>query len=230
MCGRAALSTPPDDLREIFGLDETPELVPRYNIAPTQPIPILRAPRGHVQHPRKIELVRWGLVPWWTHDPKKNPPMINARAEALGGKAAYREAFAKRRCLVIVDAFYEWQREGKRAQPYVIQRPDKKPFALAGFWDKWVPAGAEPVESATVVTVPSQAGITRLHDRMPLILRPEDYDAWIFGDDAAAALAHARQEARADDLVLRAVSSRVNSAANDDAQCMDPPEQPKLLD
>src|SRR4051794_13967890 len=132
MCGRATLSAPPEDLRELFGLDETPELAPRYNMAPTQPIPIVRERRSEddARGERRIHLVRWGLVPPNAPDLKAGARMINARVESLPTRGIFRDALMRRRCLVAVDGYYEWRADGKTKRPFLVRRPDGAPFAL----------------------------------------------------------------------------------------------------
>ena len=138
MCGRATLSTPPEDLAALFDLDVVPPLLPHYNLAPTQSLAIIRVPR-------RLELLRWGLVPWWAEDPKIGAKLINTRADSVFEKPAFREAVRTRRCLVIVDGFYEWQARGKitpagaskgKKQPFYVRRRDGRPFALAGLWER----------------------------------------------------------------------------------------------
>lgn len=240
MCGRAALSAPPEDLREVFGLDEVPTLAPRFNIAPTQPIPIVRVARTGG---RKLELARWGLVPWWAEDPKIGNRFINARVESVATNRAFREAFARHRCLVVVDGFYEWQkRETTDAkgrvkiakQPFFVRRKDGKPFGMAGLWDTWKSKDGEIVESATVVTRGALGPIAALHDRMPLIVAPDAYDLWLAsgkGDPLAAALEQAGGPDALPEIVhavppeeLEAfpVGTLVNDPKNDAPACRDP--------
>jgi len=222
MCGRATLSAPPDDLRETFGLSETPDVGPaRYNIAPTQPIPIVR------QHPqsgaRRIHMVRWGLVPWWADDPKGGARMINARVEHIEQKRAFREAFAKYRCLVAVDGFYEWQARGKAKQPFLVRRPDGKPFALAGLWARWRSKDGEVLDTCTILTQPAAPPCDALHDRMPILVPPNLYDLWLDPNvheraklDAILAAPHTAG------LQLVEVSTRVNDVKNDDPSLIAP--------
>jgi putative SOS response-associated peptidase YedK len=180
VCGRATLSTPPEELREAFGLTETPELFEaRYNIAPTQPIAVVR------QHPqrleRKIHFLRWGLVPYWANDPKIGAKMINARVESISSKQVFRDAFARRRCLIAVDGFYEWQARAKTKtkQPFFVHRRDGAPFALAGLWARWKSKDGEVLDTCTILTAPAVAPCDALHDRMPIIVAPKDYDRWL---------------------------------------------------
>ncbi len=229
MCGRTALSTPPEELRELFELAEAPHLSPRYNIAPTQPIPILREVEGRPG--RRLELLRWGLVPAGSIGPSAGAPLINVRRESLTSRPPFREAFRRRRCLIIVDGFFEWRREGKRTnQPYFIHRTDKKPFALAGLWEKWVSRDGEIIESCAVVTAPSAPPVDPIHDRMPLVVTPESYAAWLdLGTTDPHLLEPLLHPAPPGDLVAEAVSTRVNSAVHDDIECIAPAKDLQLF-
>lgn len=231
MCGRATLSTPPEDLREIFGLGETPALTPRYNIAPTQPIPVVRermpsedevARASHGE--RRIHLVRWGLIPAGARDAKVGVRMINARVESVATRPPFRDALVRRRCLVAVDGFYEWHAEGRTKRPFRVHRADGAPFALAGLWDRWRPHGGDAVDSCTVITAPSMPPVDAIHDRMPIVVARERWDEWLDPRvrDPARLSALLEACARACDLVLTEVSTRVNSAANDDPECAAP--------
>jgi putative SOS response-associated peptidase YedK len=229
MCGRTALSTPPDELREFFQLESAPDLSPRYNIAPTQPIPIIRQA---VDRPgRRIELLRWGLVPAGSIGASAGAPLINVRRESLASRPPFREAFRRRRCLVVVDGFFEWRREGKHTnQPYFIHRADKKPFALAGLWEKWVSRDGEVIESCAVVTMPAAPPVDPIHDRMPLVIPAESWSAWL---DPHAADPHLLEPllhpAPPTDLVAEAVSTRVNSPVHDDIECIAPAQHLQLF-
>lgn len=231
MCGRATLSTGPEDLAEIFNLDEVPLLTPHYNIAPSQGMAAVRALPGSTA--RKLDLLRWGLVPWWADDLSIGNRFINARSETMLGSRAFGEAARQRRCLVVVDGFYEWQKQGKKKQPFLIHRPDGKPFALAGLWDRWRPKGApkdEPrLETCTVVTVAPSPLVARLHDRMPLILPEDAWDAWLdptVTEDSAIAPLLVRRESP---LELYPVSELVSSPANDDPRCVERIPEPTLF-
>ena len=205
MCGRAILTTSPEDLREFFDLHEMPELIPRFNIAPTQPVAVIR-------QPHRLELLRWGL-------PSAPGGGINVRAETVARAPAYRSSFRTRRCLVIVDGFYEWKREGKNKQPFLIQRPDKKPFALAGIWDSSVSSVGEVIESCAIITRNAAGPVAELHDRMPVILPPRSYASWLDANSLNAVQLLVPQET---ELLLKAVSPLVNNPANDDARCLEP--------
>jgi len=225
MCGRTALTARPEDLRLAFGLDETPELAPHYNVPPSQPLHVVRVLRGSVG--RKLEELRWGLVPFWAEDVKVGHKFALARVESVTTTPAFRKAIRTRRCLVAVDGFYEWRREGKKtSQPFFVRRPDGKPFALASVWDRWRSADGEIVESCAILTQPSRPPVDAIHDRMPLVLEPETWDRWLdpalTDVDAIAALLAPRSP----ELVAYAVSSHVNDPRHDDPDCLRPSESP----
>jgi putative SOS response-associated peptidase YedK len=178
MCGRFSLATPPDVLAQQFEIPEVPELEPRYNIAPTQDVPIVRVTDGAA--PREMVLVRWGLVPWWADDPSIGNRLINARAETAATTPAYRDAFSERRCLVVADGFYEWRKENGRKQPYFIRLRSGGPMGFAGLWDRWRDkVKGDKLQSCTIVTTNASPTIRELHDRMPVIVPPVDYDRWL---------------------------------------------------
>ena len=207
MCGRTVLVTPGDDLRELFALDEIPPLVPRYNIAPTQPIAVIR-------EPRRLELLRWGLIL-----PRSMGPGINVRVETAARVPAYRESFQKRRCLVIVDGFYEWKRLGKKAkQPYLIHREDGRPWAFAGIWTTSTTKDGELIDTCAIITGEARGVVVELHDRMPIAIGAEAFDRWLdpnVRDVADLLLPDALG------LIAHPVSPAVNTAANDDPRCLE---------
>jgi putative SOS response-associated peptidase YedK len=216
MCGRTTLSTPKEDLRELFGLDEVPELQPHYNIAPSQPIAVIRAPR-------RLELLRWGLVL-----PRGHGAGINVRVETVARAPAYRDSFHKRRCLVIVDGFYEWQRVEKSKQPFAIRRADGKPFALAGIWEESVTSQGEVIDSCAILTGEARGVVVPLHDRMPIIVPPDRYARWLAPDTRTNELMTLLTP-DASALVTYPVSTRVNSPDNDDPRCLAPAEPGELV-
>jgi putative SOS response-associated peptidase YedK len=219
MCGRATLTTPGDELAELFRLDEAPELEARYNIAPTQPVPLIKSRR---EGPRRVELVRWGLIPSWTIDPGLGTgAMVNARVESIDTKRAFAEPFKKRRCLVLADGFYEWQRQGGAKQAHHIRRVDQKPFAFAGIWDRWIAKDGEVVESCAIVTREAVGNVRLLHDRMPVILDAADHDAWIDPESDAESLKAILAKAPPE-LSLVPVSAYVNSAVHEGPECLRP--------
>jgi putative SOS response-associated peptidase YedK len=216
-----------------FDLDVRPDrqltlFEPRYNIAPTQEILTVRADRQSGR--RTAAMMRWGLIPAWTKEPVSGPPMINARAETLAEKPTFRTAFRTRRCLIPADGFYEWQKppgggRGKK-QPYYIHRPDHAPFAFAGLWESWnsKPTPDQPpltIESCTIVTTAANKALSDLHDRMPVILAPGDYLAWLDpSPQDPAALQHLLQPAGKDEFVAEPVGTHVNRVVNDDPLCI----------
>jgi putative SOS response-associated peptidase YedK len=210
MCGRATLSTSPEDLRDAFGLRELSELPARFNIAPTQPIAVIR-------EPHRLELLRWGLILPGGHRPGARG--INVRAESVARAPAYRESFRKRRCLVIVDGFFEWQRRDTAKQPFIVRRADRKPFALAGIWERSTTTDGEIIDTCAVLTGEAKGAVSEIHDRMPLIVPASDYARWLdAGEKDLADLLVPTAEA----LVSYAVSTLVNSPANDDPRCIEP--------
>jgi putative SOS response-associated peptidase YedK len=176
MCGRFALIIDASLLADVFDVDPPRELEPRFNIAPTQTIPIVRANR---EGSRELALVRWGLVPSWAKDEKMGARMINARGETVVEKPSFRSAVKSRRCLIPADGFYEWVRTGEGKQPHFIHFSDARVFAFAGLWERWHKASGEPVDTCTVITTSPNELIADLHDRMPVILPQTVYDEWL---------------------------------------------------
>jgi len=177
MCGRYAFFSPAEAVRRTFALDEVPELEPRYNIAPTQDVPAVRAGE---EGRRALVMLHWGLVPKWAKEKAIGNRMINARAETLAEKPSFRDAFRKRRCLVVTDGWYEWQVAPGGKQPWFIRMKDGRPFAFAGLWERWKdPANSSLLESCTIVTTDASASIRRIHDRMPCVLPEAEWDRWI---------------------------------------------------
>lgn len=219
MCGRYALTSPPAVIAERFHLLWTPEIEPHYNIAPSQMIPVVR----ETGEGREFVLLKWGLIPWWAKDAHIGAKLVNARAESFADKPAFRDAYRHRHCLVPANAFYEWKLVAGRKQPYCIRMRDQALFGMAGLWEHWVAPDGQVVESCTIVTVDANALVGELHDRMPLILAPADYDAWLGVGTSKAALPHA---VAAEEMVSYPVSPLVSNARNDDPACLDPIDAP----
>jgi putative SOS response-associated peptidase YedK len=224
MCGRFLLTAPVEMLRRLFGVADSPNLMARYNIAPTQAAAVVRLkPAGGA---RELVLLRWGLVPSWAKDPAAGASLINARADTVAAKPSFHAAFRTRRCLVPADGFYEWQApvSGKGPkQPYLIRRRvqggGQGTFAFAGLWERWQGAG-QTIESFAIVTTDANAPLKAIHHRMPVILDPRDYAAWLDpGNERAGDLL---KPAPDDALVAVPISTRVNSVANDDAGVIEP--------
>jgi putative SOS response-associated peptidase YedK len=210
MCGRTTLVTPGPDLARAFGLDEVPELPLRYNVAPSQPIAVIR-------QPRRLELLRWGLL---LPEASLRGPGINVRVETVARAPAYRDAFRQRRCLVIVDGFYEWQRREKVRQPFAIRRADRRPFALAGIWTQGVTSDGEVVDCCAIITGPATGVVAPLHDRMPLIVPPTAQATWLApGTRASELFDLMTPDATA--LETYPVSPLVNSPQNDVPMCIE---------
>ncbi|ALG71571.1 hypothetical protein VY88_00395 [Azospirillum thiophilum] len=234
MCGRMLLTTPVSEIQRLFGVPERPNLMPRWNVAPTQDIPVIRREEEEGLPGRHLALLRWGLVPPWADDPSIGSRMINARGESVADKPAFRDAFRKRRCLVPLDGFYEWTSVGEGAKPrkqgHIIRRRDRGLFALAGLWECWRgPKGAPPLEppleSVTVVTTATNATLSFLHDRMPVVLDPADWDAWLDPATPLPVVEGLIRSAPEDWLDVVPVGPKVNSVRNDDASCLDPPQE-----
>jgi putative SOS response-associated peptidase YedK len=219
MCGRYAVTSSPEAIRALFRYADLPNFPPRYNIAPTQPIAIVRLDRGE----RRFALVRWGFIPSWVKDPKTVSLMFNARGETVIDKPAYRAAMRRRRCLVPADGFYEWRRVGSRSQPYFVRRRDGKPFAFAGVWETWTGPNGEELETAAIVTTKANNTLASIHERMPVVLPENAYDLWLNCDETDVEAAAALIASAPDDLLeAYEVSSAVNRAANDDASLLRP--------
>ena len=184
MCGRFTLRTPLTVLSEQFLFDLGPhklaDFAPRYNIAPTQPVPVVRhAPSSGAM---ELAMLHWGLVPSWAKDPKIAAKLINARCETAAEKSSFKTAFARRRCLILADGFYEWKMDGKRKIPHLFELPASRPFAFAGLWETWRGpdrSSPTPLESCTILTTAANSICSALHDRMPVIVDPADYKTWL---------------------------------------------------
>lgn len=178
MCGRYARFSALDRLLRPLGAQwEGPDLFPNYNTAPGQPVLAVRQRDAH----REAVLLRWGLIPTWAKDKAVGYRMINARAEGIADKPAFRQPFRHRRCLIPADGFYEWRQENGRKQPYYIHRTDGRPMVFAGLWSRW--HGSEIIESCAIITGRPNAVVAPIHDRMPIILEPADYAAWLESDN-----------------------------------------------
>jgi putative SOS response-associated peptidase YedK len=222
MCGRFTLTTTPDEVARHFGLDETPELAPRFNVAPGQPVATID--RARPDGRPALRLRRWGLVPHWAKDAKIGARTINARVETLAEKPAFRDAFRLRRCLVPADGFYEWAaRAGAGKQPFHVTLPGRRLFAFAGLWERWRDPAGQALETCSLLTTAANARLRDVHDRMPVILAPADYASWLApGPADAAALQRLVRGELAEALELHAVGRRVNDARVDDAACLAP--------
>jgi len=224
MCGRYRLSRRKQVVEEYFdAVSGEEDWAPRFNIAPTQPIPVIR------QHPkeavRELSLMRWGLIPSWASNPSVAAQMINARSETAATKPAFRDALKSRRCLIPADGFYEWMRTGKAKQPYCFEVNEGELFAFAGLWDRWKDPGGNWIKTCSILTTTANPLTATVHDRMPVILDADTYDLWLDpGMTKVEAVSHMLKPYDARLMRCYPVSSRVNHAANDDEECCRPVE------
>jgi putative SOS response-associated peptidase YedK len=225
MCGRYAITLPPEAVRRYFGYVEQPNFPPRHNIAPTQPVAIMRGrigPDGALE--RHFDLVRWGFLPPFVKDPRQFPLIFNARSETVLTKASFANAFRRRRCLFIADAFYEWRRDAPRApRPYLFQRGDGAPLGLGGIFEHWIGPNGEEVDTACIITTAANGASAAIHDRLPAIIEPDCFDLWLDPDESTTDSAFALLRPPAND-VLRCfeIGPAVNKAGNDCADVQKP--------
>jgi putative SOS response-associated peptidase YedK len=203
MCGRYSLHSNPDVIALQFGLESVPDIAPRYNIAPTAQVLLVK--------PDGAALARWGLIPRWAKDPAIGLKLNNARAETLSQK--FRTAYFRRRCLIPANGFYEWKREGALKQPYYIQPANDELFAFAGLWEKW-----QDLETCTVITTEANVTMGSIHDRMPVIISPEHYAGWLHGEEGLL------RPAAPTAIRCYPVSPAVNHAANESPALIAPLE------
>ncbi|MGD0654393.1 MAG: SOS response-associated peptidase [Thermoguttaceae bacterium] len=224
MCGRFSLrARNAAILAEYFDIADVPLLKARYNIAPGQPAPVVRLKPGQTNTRRELILLRWGLIPGWAKDQSIGNRMINARAESLAQKPAFRAALRRRRCLIAADGFYEWQGIGRSRQPYYIRFRDDRPFAFAGLWESWEGPDHTAIDSCTIITTAAGELIRPIHDRMPVILPPEAYDVWLdpavenFEKITALLVPFSSRE-----MEVYPVNTLVNKASHDGPDCVEP--------
>ncbi|KJH70702.1 SOS response-associated peptidase [Aliterella atlantica] len=219
MCGRFTLSQPTDAIASTFNLPEIPSLEPRYNIAPTQSIPaiLLTPERGE----RQLQMLHWGLIPTWAKDASISAKLINARSETASEKPSFKSALRRRRCLIIADGFYEWQRQDGKKQPYYFRLESGQPFAFAGLWENWRSPDGEAIASCTILTTEANDLLRPIHDRMPVILDAKDYDTWldleIQQPELVQPLLHPYP---ANSMHSYAVSTKVNNPKNNTPECI----------
>jgi len=213
VCGRFSLGGTVR-VGQLFELPNWPETSPRYNIAPGQDVPAVI--RNRETAARESRLFRWGLVPFWAKDPTIGNRLINARAETVAAKPAFRRPLRERRCLILADGFYEWEQRGRRKQPWYIRMRDSRPFAFAGLWDRWQPASGEPIETCAIVTTEPNEVVGRVHGRMPVILSPAAYGLWL--DPTCQDVEGVQAVLRpfpAEEMVAFPVGNQVNSPTHD---------------
>lgn len=221
MCGRFAFYSPAEAISRLFGVETTEDLPPRYNIAPTQPVPAVRLDQDAV---RRLCLLRWGLIPFWARDPSIGSRMINARAETVASKPAFRQAYRKRRCLILADGFYEWQKAGSGKIPWFISAPSGDPFAMAGLWESWQADGDEPLETCTILTTEASSSLTHIHHRMPVVLGSESVQQWLDPGMDEGRFQLLADQARRAPLKAVCVSRQVNNPANEGPDLVRPVE------
>jgi putative SOS response-associated peptidase YedK len=217
MCGRFKRSGPVEAVGELFQLPEPPLVLrPRWNIAPTQKVAVVGLKADSVT--RGLAELRWGLVPAWANAPAQVKPQINARADTVAEKPTFREAFAHQRCLVVADGYYEWH---ERDKPYLMRRQDGGPFAFAGIWDVWG-EGTDRLHTCAFITTDAAEWLRPVHPRMPVILRPDQYDAWLSHDTPKDDLLTMLAPYAGEDLEAVRVTTAVNKVANDTEECVEP--------
>jgi putative SOS response-associated peptidase YedK len=219
MCGRFVITSPPAALRQVFGYLEQPNFPPRFNVAPTQPVPVVIIENGA----RHFRLMRWGLLPAWVKDPRKFTLLINARSETLLEKPAFKNAIKRRRCLIPADGYYEWHTSDQRKRPYFIHRRDGQPVGFAALAETWMGPNGEELDTVAIVTAAASPDLAVLHHRVPVTIAPGDFDRWLDARahdvETAMALLSAPREG---EFAWHEVSTRVNRVANDDAQLLLP--------
>lgn len=220
MCGRFTLGHSAEDIAKAFGLTEIPDWQPRYNLAPTQTIPAIVEPPE--THARAFKPLRWGLIPSWSKDSGIGAKLINARAETVREKPSFRDAFKRRRCLIVADGFYEWKKQSGKKQPFHFRLTSGEPFAFAGLWERWHSPDGDTIETGTIITTIANDLAATVHDRMPVILQPDEYDRWLDPtpdlDDLQALL----NPYLTDAMTAFPVSLAVNSPTNDSPECVNP--------
>lgn len=219
MCGRFVITSPPAAIRQVIGYAEQPNFPPRFNIAPTQPVPVVILDRGA----RHFRLMRWGLVPAWVKDPRKFTLLINARSETVQDKPAFKNAIRRRRCLIPADGYYEWHVSEGRKRPYFIYRRDREPFGFAGLAETWVGPNGEEVDTVAIVTAPASPDLAVLHHRVPVTIAEDAFDRWLdCSSDSAEGVMAMLTGPEEGEFAWHEISTRVNHVANDDAQLVLP--------
>lgn len=210
MCSRYSITSPPEAIRELFGYAARPNFPARYNIAPTQPVPVVRL---NSVGEREFVLVRWGLIPPWVKDPAQFSTLINARAETACEKPSFKNALRRRRCLFPTDGFYEWMGPRGKKRPFLIRQKDHKPFALAGIWEHWMDSEGSEMESAAILTVEANAVVGVVHNRMPAIVQSDDFEEWLDREMDNCETAQTMLRPAADELLeLCELDPRINSS------------------
>jgi putative SOS response-associated peptidase YedK len=221
MCGRFTLVAPGDAIAELFNLAGTPDISPRYNIAPTQPVAGIRV--SQADRDRELTYFHWGLIPRWAKDPSIGSRMINARSETAAEKPSFRAAMRYRRCLIPSDGFYEWKKVNGQKQPMRVQIKDGGVFAIAGLWEHWQSRDGSEIESCTLLTTDPNEKLRPIHNRMPVIIHPGDFELWLDpGVQDPADVQHLLRPYPAEEMGFYPVSTHVNSPHNEDPSCIEP--------
>jgi putative SOS response-associated peptidase YedK len=219
MCGRYLITSAPEAFRRLFGYPEQPNFPPRYNVAPTQPVPIVRMFEGK----RQFALVRWGLIPAWVKDPRGFTLLVNGRGESVNDKPAFRNAMKRRRCLFLADGFYEWAEHGGRKRPFLVRPKNGQPVAFAGLWESWMGPNGEETETVAVLTTEANRTLMPIHHRMPVVIPPEAFDMWLDCVNVDALTAAALLVPAPEDLMeAYEISTAVNRVANDGPEVIEP--------
>ncbi len=217
MCGRYTLSQSAEAIATAFGLDTSLAIEPRYNIAPTQLVPVVLY---SAKKQRQLQMMRWGLIPSWAKDPNIASRLINARSETVSEKPSFRAAFRHRRCLVIADGFYEWQRQERKKQPYYFQLQNKQPFGFAGLWEHWQTSDGEEINTCTILTTEANELMRPIHDRMPVILNSQDYGLWLNPAAQVTELQGLLRPYSSQAMNSYPVSTLVNKPTNNSPECI----------
>jgi putative SOS response-associated peptidase YedK len=218
MCGRFTLNQTSEAIANHFHLAEVPDLPPRYNIAPTQPVAAIVLDD---QEQRQFTHFYWGLIPSWAKDPKIGAKMINARAETVAEKPAFRAAFKRRRCLIVTDGFYEWKKVEKQKQPFYFCRSNHHPFAFAGLWEHWQSSEGDTIDSCTILTTEASKLMEPIHNRMPVILDEQNYDRWL-SPLSKPDLIQTLLRPYSEGMERYPVSNQVNRPTYDNPDCIQP--------
>ena len=220
MCGRYALTANPEKIQQVFELTDVPQTIaPRFNIAPTQPVAVVVAD----EKGRNFDVFRWGLIPFWAKDAGIGNRLINARAETVAEKASFKHALKRRRCLILADGFFEWQKLPQGKQPVFIHLKDLAPFGMAGLWEHWQSPGGDDIYSCTIITTEPNELLKPVHNRMPVILPAEAHTQWLAPDvQSPAAVLPLLHTFPAEEMAFYPVSTLVNSPANDNPTCIEP--------
>jgi putative SOS response-associated peptidase YedK len=219
MCGRYLITSTPEAMRALFKYLEQPNFPPRYNVAPTQPIPIVRLHEGQ----RQFALVRWGLIPSWVKDPKAFSLILQARSDGVLDKPSFKNAMKRRRCLIPADGFYEWDEKTNPRRPYVVRPKHRGPVAFAGLWEAWMGPNGEEMETAAIITTDANTALHPIHHRMPATISPEAFDLWLDCRNVDALTAAALLVPAPEDLFEAwEISRDVNRVTNDHPGLVEP--------